>query len=335
MVTDRIALSSIDSNSLSLRGNTSKSIPLIPAKKSRSFTTSFSNSRSNSFTTSSLNLLSSTSSVRKPSADSSSDVDIYASKLKFKLKLAVFKLNQQQGSRTKSGSFTFYNSEYLVKSPSNSSTKLISTSKAIHQLSPSIKLSRFLKTSNINTKHLVSKSVSFPVKKTFENSININLTQKSLNSLILSKSFNNNNNNSNNLKLFSIKKDSPFYSNCKIPLTLSEQKAIFSGSKISLPLATRFSEPSSALASSNSLLSFKQDPLPSINKILKTPLKLTSHTSTLTSAYNDDNDQTIDDQSFDDSLKKNNSSSPLRHFATPNSFSVAKSLLQLGSGVYN
>lgn len=301
MVADRIALSSIDQNSL-MRQN-SKALSLAAMKKSRSFNLAnppISPSKS-TLKSKSLNLISS-SSINK----SSNDADIYASKLKFKLRLALFKLNQQNHRPLQN--FKIYGSEYIIKSPSNSSTKLIESGK---QLSPSAKLSKYLKTNNLRaSKNLTPKQLAFKnssrknlsIKKNFENSKNINLTQKSLNSII--------NKNSNNLKLFSIKKSSSFYNSEKIPLTINDN---------SNQSFNSFLNPS------------KPESLPSINKILKTPLKLT--TSNNFNATNDDNDHTIDDQSFDDSKKTN--SSPLRHFATPNSFSVAKSLLQLGSGVYN
>lgn len=80
--------------------------------------------------------------------------------------------------------------------------------------------------------------------------------------------------------------------------------------------------------------------LPSVHKILKTPIKASSRV--LQSGSNSNGDETIDetaDESFVDSHKGKDDvlgSSPLRQnsLGTPSSFSVAKSLLQLGLGYY-
>lgn len=75
--------------------------------------------------------------------------------------------------------------------------------------------------------------------------------------------------------------------------------------------------------------------LPPVHKILKTPIKAANR---LLAAEN--SDETIDESTEDniDLLRKREDilgSSPLRHsFGTPNSFLVAKSLLQLGLGFY-
>lgn len=88
--------------------------------------------------------------------------------------------------------------------------------------------------------------------------------------------------------------------------------------------------------------------LPPVHKILKTPIKTTtrtlmynSMTSNLNSNGNSNSDETIDETADDTQvdLRKRDDilgSSPLRcnSFGTPNSFSVAKSLLQLGLGYY-
>lgn len=91
--------------------------------------------------------------------------------------------------------------------------------------------------------------------------------------------------------------------------------------------------------------------LPPVHKILKTPIKTTTrnlvllygHGGSLSNfqiAKNDNSDETIDDaadETSTDVRKKDMlGSSPTRFatFSTPNSFSVAKSLLQLGLGYY-
>lgn len=70
--------------------------------------------------------------------------------------------------------------------------------------------------------------------------------------------------------------------------------------------------------------------LPSINKILKTPIKASR-------SYHDETTIDEDDSSLAINVRKREllSSSPLKEsFGTPNSFLVAKSLLQLGLGYY-
>ncbi|GEQ71935.1 hypothetical protein JCM33374_g5621 [Metschnikowia sp. JCM 33374] len=95
--------------------------------------------------------------------------------------------------------------------------------------------------------------------------------------------------------------------------------------------------------------------LPPVHKILRTPIKAASRAlshlghSTGNTTFNatgnsttTNSDETIDetmDETTNDPLKKKSDilgSSPIRHgsFGTPNRFSVAKSLLQLGSGFY-
>lgn len=79
--------------------------------------------------------------------------------------------------------------------------------------------------------------------------------------------------------------------------------------------------------------------LPSVHKILKTPIRATTRTLMYNMA-NANSDETIDetaDETHQDIKRKDMlGSSPLRgsSFGTPNSFSVAKSLLQLGLGYY-
>lgn len=86
--------------------------------------------------------------------------------------------------------------------------------------------------------------------------------------------------------------------------------------------------------------------LPPINRILKTPIKTASSTRALVHAYNAKtaaNDETIDELQDDTLLELKVrrkdillSSLPIKDglFGTPNSFSVAKLLLQLGLGYY-
>lgn len=87
--------------------------------------------------------------------------------------------------------------------------------------------------------------------------------------------------------------------------------------------------------------------LPPVHKILKTPIKTTTRTlmynsmNANSSLGNSNSDETIDetaDETAVDLRKRDDmlGSSPLRcnSFGTPNSFSVAKSLLQLGLGYY-
>lgn len=90
--------------------------------------------------------------------------------------------------------------------------------------------------------------------------------------------------------------------------------------------------------------------LPPINRILKTPIKTASSTRALVHAYNangsakpTNTDETIDELQDDTLLELKVrrkdillSSLPIKDgsFGTPNSFSVAKSLLQLGLGYY-
>lgn len=141
------------------------------------------------------------------------------------------------------------------------------------------------------------------------------------------------------------------------------------------PLMCKVNMESSNLRSLSNPVTLKSMSLPPINKILKTPMKNTSSTRNLVNNYlqsqnhqsralthskQEDVNQTIlnTDETIDEdddgplrestcnsikvSKKDNNnilSSSPIRNsqntFGTPNSFSVAKSLLQLGSGFYN
>lgn len=90
-------------------------------------------------------------------------------------------------------------------------------------------------------------------------------------------------------------------------------------------------------------LSSASNRLPPVHKILKTPIKTTTRTLMYHSINNSNSnsDETIDETADDtnvDLKRKDNilDSSPTRcnSFGTPNSFSVAKSLLQLGLGYY-
>lgn len=193
-------------------------------------------------------------------------IDIYANKLKFKLKLALCELNQHQNPKPSAIK------SFSINSPTSSSTKIMR-----RKLSP-------LKKNNIRNK--------LNSKKLFSSSANINLTKKTpLQSTRNTNNINNTNNTNNtnsNLKLFSIKKNSPFYNSVS-----------------NVPLVDR----SINGRNGNNATRFNSETLPPINKILQTPLKLTNS-------------------------EKNIDKSPI-NLTTPNSFSVAKSLLQLGSGYYN
>lgn len=140
------------------------------------------------------------------------------------------------------------------------------------------------------------------------------------------------------------------------------------------PMMCKVSMESSNLRSESHPTSLKSMSLPPINKILKTPMKSSLSTRNLVNSYLQSQNQSLDlkslkhedanqtilntDETIDDdddgplrestinsikvSKKDSNnllSSSPIRNslnaFGTPNSFSVAKSLLQLGSGFYN
>lgn len=355
MVTDRVVLSSIDDNRLNSSFNKGI-IPLLPNSKSKSKSNSL--SRTNSKLTSSRSDLRTHSDLRSSlnansfklfeGGDHDTDVDeassqkfpqdydddgvsAYASKLKFKLKMAIRKLNQQNKLPHSPTKFS--------PSLSNSSTKLYNKSK-----------------SAINYKSLSQRKVSKPFS--FKNSVNINLTKQNANKILskspLKHSFNLNSfimdkqskkpMNQAHLKLFTIKKDSPFYNNQKLPLTVNQASNTYTNMQDSVGDGHGNNGASNQL-SVNSLYDMQSKnvsdtSLPPINKILKTPLKLTSVNGGSSShpnsnaQNNEDNDLTIDDVTIDESNKKCNSS-PLKHFATPNSFSVAKSLLQLGSGYYN
>lgn len=152
----------------------------------------------------------------------------------------------------------------------------------------------------------VSKS-KVPAPRTFVNAANRNLKKQEtatklplLNTIASRK-------NTSNLRLFHIKPLSSFHNAYPQPLPLSN-------------LIQR---------------------LPSVHKILKTPIKATSRII-LQNGANSNSDETIDetiDESYADVNKGKEDvlgSSPLRHnsMGTPSSFSVAKSLLQLGLGYY-
>lgn len=326
MVTDRVVLSSLDGNILNSKFN--GILPLMPKSKLSSFTRSHSDlgglshsdlrakaksdwKTSSGSKTNSFNIFNT-----EDDNDGGKDdgIDAYASKLKFKLKMAIRKLNHQNKLPTSPIKFS--------PSLSNSSTKLHHKTK-----------------SAINYKSLSQKKITKPLS--FKNSVNVNLTKQYLNKKTPSTSSLKNSINLNDfikskqsklsvdqshLKLFSIKKESPFYNNQKLPLISDQGNG---GNRSNSLGATNSLAINSIYDSGN-----PENSLPSINKILKTPLKLTSVSTIADSQNNDDNDQTIDDETIDESNKKC-TSSPLKHFATPNSFSVAKSLLQLGSGYYN
>lgn len=192
------------------------------------------------------------------------EIDIYANKLKFKLKDAYYKLNKDVNVNSLNSL--------------NSSTKLIITPLSSKNL-------KILHSKNLNKmKRLPLKSS--PLKtKNFNNSININLGK-------ISKP--------KNLKLFSIKKDSQFYNNSLN--SMSKNLPLIPNNSFTTSFnSTSFNSITTSITSNVNNVTGLKEELPPINKILKTPLKL--------------------------------SKSPLKDF-TPNSLNVAKSLLQLGSGYY-
>lgn len=128
------------------------------------------------------------------------------------------------------------------------------------------------------------------------------------------------------LKLYHIKALSAFHNatSTRLPLSSSATQHPANASLADILMAS-----SHGLASS-----VAQQRLPPLHKILKTPIKGASKPPASTS------DETIDETADESTLevKKRDDilgSLPLRHnFGTPNSFSVAKSLLQLGLGFY-
>lgn len=171
--------------------------------------------------------------------------------------------------------------------------------------------------------------------------------------------------NTQKLRLYSIKKDSKFYAdrNGAVPLTPNHEIKLPKPINVTTDATTDAAIPTNAQLNANSISNnhlshSKSRQLPSINKILKTPMKSSSRN--LVNPYlptnnkkwknNLNTDETIDEdddgplkESTCTSIRVGNkellSSSPIRansnSFGTPNSFSVAKSLLQLGSGFYS
>lgn len=280
------------------------------------------------------NLKSSSFSDYKISNNKNITADLAATKLKLKLQLAFYKVQQQYNNSVNSR-------KIFPAIPST--TKLSSTARVSPNSSASSTPSFTMNNSNLIT-------VITPPSPTanYQSSININLqtnlksaapTRKvkpSLSSIALNKK---NTSNNQKLKLFQIKKTSSFYN-------VSHNNPMTSGSRLPLIESdlVKLSKPNL-----NSTNGASTRSLPPINKILKTPIKTASSTRNLIHSYNHatvvtNTDETIDESMDDTSLafavkSKDNllTSSPLKDnnsFGTPNSFSVAKSLLQLGSGYY-
>lgn len=176
------------------------------------------------------------------------EVDIYANKLKFKLKLAIVKLNLNKPINLSSS--TRLTITPLTKGLTKSCSQSLSPYKRKKQAG-----------ALINPKNIRLK---------FNNSANINLGKVT----------------KPNMKLFSIKKNSQHYNNNReLPLTKSN----------TISLTSFVNTNDSIFRKPKSFSNLEE--LPPINKILKTPLKL--------------------------------SKSPVKNF-TPSSLNVAKSLLSLG-----
>ncbi|ODV69469.1 hypothetical protein HYPBUDRAFT_8844 [Hyphopichia burtonii NRRL Y-1933] len=232
----------------------------------------------------------------KISNNKNATADLAATKLKLKLQLALYKVQQQINKKIS------YNETTRPISKFNSYTKYIKPNESNHSTPTSFNMSQV-------------SSATPPSPTHYQSSININLQTKTNSSIA---SCNNHRNlklkpslssiakQKNQLKLFQIKKNSSFYNeNNQLPLSNPSIKTFH-----------------------------HQTNLPSINKILKTPIK-----SSRNLVNNDETiDETIDESSLAINVKKRDilTSSPLKehNFGTPNSFSVAKSLLQLGSGYY-
>lgn len=223
-----------------------------------------------------------------------------ATKLKLKLQLALYKLQQTRGLQTVKS--------IEIPSTSKTCTETVDTKEKMHSMSES-KQNGFKQ----------------PNKETSMRSFG------SLSKIACQKS---------KLRLFQVKKDSVYWQKKPeaVPLTKEE--------RFEPTFSTRFILPSVALSAE------ARPSLPSINKILKTPIKNANSTrSLITHSHDDttideDGDATIinttqkhplhDDEEYQQALERKCkdilSSSPLQnHFGTPNSFSVAKLLLQLGS----
>lgn len=244
----------------------------------------------------------------KPSSSSSplgsfknDTAGLAATKLKLKLQLALYKLQQKNKSEP----------EKKVPTPLN----LVSVDVRSFQLPAP---------SNVN----------------YQSSVNVNLrtktrssnTKSSKPSLTKIASNKHNNHKISKLKLFKIRNNSLFYQPPKeLAITFDRVDRNHSaGSRSRVTNDIKLPRPTVDN-------SFKRTTLPSINKILKTPIKHSNSTRSLICNHNADDTIDEDDtiiNTANNKLKKYNNlltSSPItNNFGTPNSFSVAKSLLQLG-----
>lgn len=271
-------------------------------------------------------------------------IDLAVTKLKLKLQLAIYKLKQNSSTKT----YKLTSKTYLTP-PSDSD--FVDSSPRDEILSS------------------IFKQPS-PAPKNYKSSININLKNPSLNKVGKKSNY--------NLKLFQIKKNSSFYNVQfkKLPLVDSPPKPIHinhlqlnknpfihdtfkdsfnddlknNPSVYLNPLYNKSYE-----SKSGEITSQTAHNLPSINIILKTPIKNSKNyllnkslnlpraqVVTDDTTIDEDGDQTIINNTHDNvlsSIKDGGrilTSSPCHNqFATPNSFSVAKSLLQLGGYNYN
>ncbi|CAH2355953.1 hypothetical protein CLIB1423_40S00188 [[Candida] railenensis] len=270
--------------------------------------------------------------------DRSATASLAATKLKLKLQLAIYKLQKKGlvGGKLASNKNNKISKSYIAASI-NLNLKSLTSASNSHITKPS---NTFGSSSNKNNTNLTS----LPTLKKKKPSLSATAYDKNL---LLFR-------NSQKLKLYSIKKDSKFYADKKdIPL---EPRTVDSRTEQHQFAST--SSPATTFATFPPSVKTKMvRSLPPINKILKTPLKATTrnlvnpylpHDKRYKLPYNN-TDETIDEdddgpikESTSNSIKvagKDNllSSSPIQanSFGTPNSFSVAKSLLQLGSGFYN
>lgn len=209
----------------------------------------------------------------------SSTAGLAATKLKLRLQLALYKL-QQQKRQSPRRQFSL-------------NTSFTTAGKAHNEASPN---------GMANPNGMASKEKRNPTDRA-NPSVNINLktvTTPSLSSIAGDRK----------LRLFAIKSSSSHYN--------PQQLAPLVPSTLTVPQA-------------KGLL---RSPLPSINKILKTPLKNSSRRF----VERPHADETTIDEDDENQTRVQYSSSPVRDnytLGTPNSFSVARSLLQLGSGYYN
>jgi hypothetical protein len=306
-----------------------------------------------------------------------------ATKLKLKLQLAIYKL-QQNKSSSSSGKVSdkiniHYSSTYLT--PPSSTTDCQGFVLPRDEIINSI--------CQLPTPPPPSQMASEPSKPSYSGSANLNLKTKSHLKPTL-ETIVKNTNQKTCLKLFQIKKNSSFYhsSSRKLPLVDKPPKPLHvdnlqlkqkhtnstysSSNPFILPVeaqAANHPNPSIYLNPLYNNKSFEPQPagnLPSINIILKTPIKHANSTRNLIpgnsvreksfnlsmphmgpnnhddTTIDEDNDNTIANTTVNQDVlgslpeeptrrKSLILSSPIQNtFGTPNSFSVAKSLLQLG-----